>query len=70
MSMEEFDRANACRCGSGEPREELLDARGIFVSYVCSHCGPDVKRSYRPEIFTNSNYEADEAIEPDAEVGR
>ena len=26
---------NLCRCGSGNEREELYDARGIFVDFVC-----------------------------------
>lgn len=54
-----------CPCGSGEPREELTDARGIFVSFICSKCEDRVKAKYRPEIFEDSNYECDEPIEPE-----
>lgn len=46
-------------------REALYDARGIFCCYVCEKC-ERVKRSrYRPEIFADSQYECDEAIEPE-----
>ena len=41
----------------------LYDARGIFVAYVCDKCEKRVKAKYRPEIFTNANYYADEAID-------
>lgn len=54
-----------CPCGSGEYPEPLSDARGIFVAYVCPQCEAVKKRGYRPEIFTDSGYEADEPIEPD-----
>jgi hypothetical protein len=27
-----------CPCGSGEPRRELVDARGIFCTFVCDKC--------------------------------
>ena len=37
---------------------ELFDASGIFVAYVCDKCVEKVKSKYRPEIFTNSNYES------------
>ena len=52
-----------CHCGSGEESEELLDARGIYVSRICSKCEEAVKRRYRPDIFTDSSYWADEPIE-------
>lgn len=54
-----------CNCGSGEPREAILDARGIFVAYVCSKCEKQTKAHYRPEIFTDGNYECDEPVEPE-----
>lgn len=47
-----------CRCGSGEPRHEIHDARGIFVTFACSSCEKEKLKGYRPEIFTNSNYDA------------
>ncbi len=54
-----------CPCGSGEWPHEMVDARGIFCSYVCSKCRSKKAASYRPEIFTNPNYWADEDIEPE-----
>jgi len=54
-----------CRCGSGKERRALYDARGIFVSYVCDDCEREVKRHYRPDIFTDPNYWTDEPIEED-----
>jgi len=53
-----------CDCGSGEPRQVLKDARGIFVDYVCHSCKRNKMKKYRPEIFTDSNYESEEPIEP------
>lgn len=54
-----------CSCGSGKVREPLYDARGIFCSYVCPKCVAKVKAGYRPEIFSDGQYEADEPIEPE-----
>ena len=54
-----------CPCGSGEPRQEVNDARGIFVAYVCDVCQLEKLSRYRPEIFDNPNYDADEPIEPE-----
>lgn len=54
-----------CDCGSGLPSFPLYDARGIFVSYICAGCEKSVKAKYRPEIFTNPTYWADEPIEED-----
>ena len=46
-----------------DKRRALFDARGIFCCYVCDAC-EEVKRSrYRPEIFTDPNYKADEPFE-------
>lgn len=42
-----------------------LDARGIFISYACDQCWPALEKKYRPEIFTDSQYETDEPIEPE-----
>ena len=54
-----------CNCGSGELRYELSDARGIFVTFVCEKCEAKIKEGYRPDIFTDSNYWADEPVEED-----
>ena len=53
-----------CTCGSGLTRFALVDARGIFCTYVCNECEGFKSKRYRPEIFTNPNYDADEPIEP------
>jgi len=60
--MSRFD-CRPCRCGSGEPSRELLDARGIYCGRVCDRCEAEKRREFRPEIFTDSEYEADEPIE-------
>lgn len=54
-----------CPCGSGLPRSELQDARGIFCAFVCEKCYEQKRSKYRPEIFTNASYWADEPIEED-----
>jgi hypothetical protein len=54
-----------CPCGSGEPRQELYDARGIFCAFVCSQCEKTKRAGFRPDIFTDNNYWADEPIEGD-----
>ncbi len=58
--------SDECRCGSGLQTRVLCDARGIYVSHVCDQCEERVKSRYRSDIFTDSNYWADEAIEEDA----
>ena len=54
-----------CPCGSGESAESLLDARGIFCSYICTKCEATQQAKYRADIFVNSQYECDEQVEPD-----
>lgn len=54
-----------CPCGSGKDRYELRDARGISCGYVCEDCEATKRAGYRPEIFTDPNYDADEPIEPE-----
>jgi len=58
-------RLQQCPCGSGHFPWELTDARGIFCSYVCQSCEAKVRAKYRPDIFTDSQYWADEQIEPE-----
>lgn len=41
----------SCRCGSGKPRYELLDAARIFCAYVCVDCEEERAKHFRPEIF-------------------
>jgi len=52
-----------CNCGSGLSKYDLTDARGIFVTYVCEKCEDEKAAPFRPEIFTNPGYHADEPIE-------
>ena len=54
-----------CRCGSGLTHHALYDARGIFVSYVCTKCEPSVRDRYRADIFTDADYWTDEEVEGD-----
>ena len=54
-----------CFCGSTKQRYAEHDARGIFLSYVCDDCRDAKLASYRPDVLTNPNYEADEPIEED-----
>jgi len=49
-----------CHCGSGLPRFDLTDARGIFCAYVCDKCEAKKRGGYRAEIFNNGRYEADD----------
>ena len=57
--------ARECTCGSGLPRYDLTDARGIFCCYVCDECEDRKMETYRVEVFTDAAYEADEPIEED-----
>jgi len=53
------------RCDHPKGRRPLYDARGIFCAYVCDDCERDVRRKFRPDIFENPSYWADEPIEGD-----
>jgi hypothetical protein len=52
-----------CPCGSKEFPWIENDARGISIGYVCEKCISKKKAQYRPEIFTDANYECDEQTE-------
>ena len=54
-----------CACGSGYPREEVHDARGIFVTFCCDKCRERKLSGYRRDIFTDPNYWHDEPIDED-----
>ena len=41
------------------------DARGIPLCRVCEKCEKEKLSRYRPDVLTDSQYWADEAIEPD-----
>jgi len=55
----------SCHCGSGQPSWWENDARGIPLARVCEKCKEEKLSKYRPEVLTDSNYEADEPIEPE-----
>jgi hypothetical protein len=52
-----------CPCGSGKNSWWENDARGIPLARVCVDCKKKKLSVYRPEVLTNSQYEADEPIE-------
>lgn len=52
-----------CVCGSGLESWVLSDARGIYCARVCSQCEADKRGEFRPEIFSDPDYETDEAID-------
>jgi hypothetical protein len=54
-----------CPCGSGLPRRELKDARGIFCTFVCDKCEAENRSRFRADIFTDPNYPAAEPIDDD-----
>jgi len=62
MAVREWER-RLCDCPKGGLQRPLYDARGIFCCYVCDGCEAEKRRKYRPDIFTDSNYWADEPIE-------
>jgi hypothetical protein len=46
-----------CPCGSGLPRRELVDAAGIFCTFVCDKCEVEKRKHFNPSIFdTTSRY--------------
>ena len=40
-----------CKCGSGKPRYELIDAAGLFCAFVCEDCEAKEKQKWNPRIF-------------------
>jgi len=40
------------------------DARGIYLTRVCEKCQKEKLAGFRQEVLTDSQYEADEPIEP------
>jgi hypothetical protein len=55
----------SCHCGSGKQSWWENDARGIPLARVCEECKEERLKGFRPEVLTDSNYEADEPIEED-----
>jgi hypothetical protein len=47
-----------CPCGSGLFPSEVFDARGIYVAAVCNVCEKRRLAQFRPEIFTDPDYDA------------
>jgi len=58
-----------CNCGSGLWSAWEYDARGIPLCRACDSCRKKKLSGYRPEVLTNSNYAADESIEPEDDLG-
>lgn len=54
----------SCTCGSGMASWWAVDARGIPLARVCPKCRDVRLAKYRPEVLTDSNYDACEPIEP------
>lgn len=54
-----------CSCGSGKPRREAKDARGIFLCFVCDKCEKERLSVFRPDVMTDPNYPTTEPIEPE-----
>jgi hypothetical protein len=54
-----------CPCGSGRDSYWQHDARGIPLARTCTKCHAEKMRHYRPDVLSDSNYWADEAIDDD-----
>jgi len=54
-----------CNCGSGLERFELVDARGIFCTFICDACEDEKRARYRCDVLESPSYWADEPIESD-----
>lgn len=54
-----------CRCGSGHERYELVDAAGIFCTFVCEVCEPEARKRFNPAIFNESSQYAATGEEED-----
>lgn len=58
-------KLRTCPCGSGKPRHENHDARGIFLTFTCDACHDAKMARYRPDVLTDPHYWADEPIDAD-----
>lgn len=63
MSLSFYKHMTCPRCGKSEETYPLKDARGISCGLCCEKCEGTLRAKYRPEIFSDGAYEADEAIE-------
>jgi hypothetical protein len=59
-----LDDVRPCPCGSGLSSRWANDARGIPLCRTCPKCEEEKLARYRPEVLTDSNYAADEDIDP------
>lgn len=55
----------SCPCGSGKQASAHFDARGIFLTYVCSKCKRSKLASFRLDVLTDPNYWHDEPLDSD-----
>lgn len=53
----------ACPCGSGRAREEVRDAHGIFLAFVCDDCRDERLSGFRSEVLTDADYWHDEPLD-------
>ena len=44
-------------CNDG--RRDLIDARGVFLAFVCDACEEEKRRAFRPDIFIDWPIEKD-----------
>jgi hypothetical protein len=51
--VSELGMITPCPCGSGKPRRDLVDARDVFLAFVCDACEEEKRKEFRPEIFTD-----------------
>ena len=49
-----------CSCGSGQERRELIDAAGLFCTFVCDRCEQEKRSKFNPRIF-NEWYDPDQS---------
>lgn len=58
-------QSRPCPCGSGLDSYWQNDARGIPLCRTCDKCHEEKMSRYRQDVLTDSNYWADEPIEPE-----
>jgi hypothetical protein len=58
-----------CTCGSGNPRRDLVDAAGIFCTFVCDACEDRKRDTFNPTIFEGGSAYAATGDEEDLWAG-
>lgn len=58
-------KTRTCPCGSGLTPTMAFDARMIELGYVCERCEARKLASFRPEVLSDPNYEADDLGDDD-----